>query len=254
MTSNEAKEVLLRYRPGSWEGSNDPELTAALVTCDADESLRAWFRDHCRMQSAIRDSFQQICPPPGLKEQIISEYRASQRAARWRQPQLMTALAVGLLVVAGALLWNQYGPAPREGRNLMAFQTRMASTALRGYNMKLFTNDLAAVRTYLAGERYPADFTLPRRLDGAQLTGCGEVVWQNQNVSLICFLKQRGAAGPTQPDLWLFVMDGDVPGAPAPGETRIDTVNRLSTATWREGKKIYLLGTEGGEAELRKWL
>ena len=41
--------------------------------------------------------------------------------------------------------------------------------------------------------------------------------------------------------------------APPPGERREAKVNRLFTVMWTKDGKVYLLGTEGSEAELREW-
>jgi hypothetical protein len=45
-----------------------------------------------------------------------------------------------------------------------------------------------------------------------------------------------------------------VRGSPAGASPQISKVNRLITATWTQGGKLYLLGTEGDEAAIRKYL
>jgi len=46
----------------------------------------------------------------------------------------------------------------------------------------------------------------------------------------------------------------EVPGAPETAVPKIAQVNRLITATWTEGGKLYFLGLEGREQDLRQYL
>jgi hypothetical protein len=55
--------------------------------------------------------------------------------------------------------------------------------------------------------------------------------------------------------LWLFVIDNaSVPDAPAGLEPQFTKISRLTAALWRQGGKLYLLGTTADEATLRKFL
>ncbi len=109
--------------------------------------------------------------------------------------------------------------------------------------------------TYLAQKQAPADYILPAGLQKAALTGCAVEGWQNTKVSMICFRTGRPLPPGQQSDLWLFVVDrASVKDAPPPGPPQIAAVNRLITAVWTQGDKVYLLGTEGDAQAIRQFL
>jgi hypothetical protein len=138
---------------------------------------------------------------------------------------------------------------------LAIYQNRMAGIALRGYAMDVVTNDTATIRTYLAKHHAPSAFVLPKLLQRTALTGCAVEDWQGVKVSLICFRTGKPLPEGIASDLWLFVVDRSaVKQAPDGASPEIATVNRLITATWTVGDKLYLLGTEGDAAAIRQYL
>jgi hypothetical protein len=74
---NEAKNILLLYRPGTAD-AEDPQIAAALALAKRDPELARWLEEHCARQEALRAKFRQITVPAGLKEQIISEQAAQE--------------------------------------------------------------------------------------------------------------------------------------------------------------------------------
>jgi hypothetical protein len=247
----EAKTNLLRYRAGTTD-AEDPLVNEALALAKRSPELSDWLEAHNAGLAALRDRFQQIAPPAGLKEQILSEFAASHRAMA-RRRFVGVAFAV-VLVLAGTLA--SFWPARRAADNpLVLYQNRMVRIAMGGYAMDLLTNDPGPIRAYLAQHQAPADFTLPTPLQHTALTGCAVKDWQGARVSLICFRTGKPLPAGTASDLWLFVVDraavGDAPNPNAPQYAR---VSRLTTATWTEGNKLYLLGVQGPESDLRQYL
>jgi len=156
------------------------------------------------------------------------------------------------LLVALAVFWFPHR-APDD--TLAIYQNQMAGVALRGYAMDLTTNDPAAVRAYLAQNHAPADFILSAKLKQAALTGCAVESWQGVKVSMICFHTGQTSAANEASDLWLFVVDrAAMKDAPAGASPQLSKVNRLITATWTQGDKLYLLGTAGDEQTIRQYL
>jgi hypothetical protein len=126
---------------------------------------------------------------------------------------------------------------------------------LRGYAMDLVTNNSEQIRAYLAQNHAQSDFTLPEKLKQANLVGCAVEGWQDVKVSMICFRTGRPLEAGAQSDLWLFVVDrASVRNAPAGDSPQFSQVNRLITATWTQGDKLYLLGMEGDERTLKEYL
>ena len=72
---------------------------------------------------------------------------------------------------------------------------------------------------------------------------------------MICFSTGKTLAPGGQSDLWLFVVDrASVKDAPAGDSPQFAKINRLITATWTQGDKLYLLSTEGDERTLKPYL
>ena len=251
MNRNEAKTILLLYRPGTAD-ADDPQIAGALGLAKQDPELTRWLVEHCARQEALRAGFRQITAPAGLKEQIVSEQAAQEKIISWRRNAIFAVAAVVVALVALAPLWFQH----RGNEETFAiYRSRMADVALRGYTMDLATNNPAQVRAYLAQKQAPADYVLPAPLEKTAVTGCAIEGWQRAKVSMICFRTGKPLPPGQQSDLWLFVIDrSTVKNAPPMGSRQFVRVNKLMTVTWTEGGKLYVLGMEGDEQTLQQYL
>jgi len=250
---SEAKSLLLLYRPGM-AVTDDPQMSEALALAQTSPELGQWLAAHLAAQEALRTKFRQIAPPPGLKEQIISEHSASRRSVAKRPVALLAIVSLLLLAGILAVVWVSRQPTAPEN-TLAHYKDEMVSIALRGYAMDLLTNDPAPIRAYLAQQHAPADFKLPAPLHNVALVGCAVENWQGAKVSLICFRTGKPLPPGTAADLWLFVADGtavkNAPNATAPEFAKI---NSLITATWTADGKLYFLGVNGEEPDLKQYL
>ena len=251
MNRNEAKIILLPYRHGTAD-ANDLQIAEALALAERDQELKDWLVNHCARQFVVRENFRQIRAPAGLKEQIISEQAVQEKVTIWRPQFALAALAV--LVLLTALI-----PFCFLHRNhddtLAIYQNQMVGAALRGYVMDLTTNDPVEIHNYFVQNQAPSDFVLPDKLNQVSRVGCAIEGWQGVRVSMICFSTGQPLAPGEQSDLWLFVVDrSSVPDAPAGNSPQFSKVNRLITATWVQGDKLYLLGMEGDEQTIKQYL
>ena len=252
MNRDDAKKILLLYRPGAVDGA-DPQMAEALALAAQDDELKRWFGEHCARQEVLRSKFRQIPVPAGLKEQIISEQAAREKIVIWRRNLAFTAAAaVVMAALALTVLW--FRP-PASDNTLAIFQSRMAGVALRGYVMDLMTNNPARIRAYLKQHHAPADYVLPAPLQKVALTGCAVESWQGTKVSMICFRTGKPLPPGEQSDLWLFVVDrASIKNPPPAGPPQLAQANQLITATWIQDGRLYLLGTKGDEPTLRRFL
>jgi hypothetical protein len=248
---DEAKNILLLYRPGTADAA-DPQIAEALALAKYDPELTLWLDKICAQQEALREKFRQIPVPAGLEEQIISEQAAQTKIISFpRNLALATATAIAALIIL-TLFW--FRPHAKDD-TFAIYQDQMASVALRGYTMDLATNNPAPIRVYLAQNEAPSDFGLPASLEKIEVTGCAIEGWQHAKVSMICFRTGRPLPPGQSSDLWLFVIDrAAMKNAPEENTRQFARVNKLMTATWTDGGKIYFLGTEADEATLRKYL
>jgi len=248
---DEAKQILLLYRPGTAD-AEDPQIAEALALAKQDTELERWLEKHCECQAVLRAKIRQLAPPAGLKEQILSEHAAGRRRFSARQKFLWALAAVILLLGTLAVFWL---PRSAEDNSLAIYQNRMARVALSPYGMDLLTNNPAPIRTYLAQRHAPADFVLPAPLQQAVLTGCAVEQWQGAMVTMICFRTGKPLPPGSASDLWLFVVDrAAVKDAPEGGQLRLAKVNLLITASWTQGGRLYFLGTEGEATALKQYL
>jgi len=241
MNSTEAKEILLRYRPGTSDAS-DPEVRAAVEQAARDPELAGWLQDHHVFQQAVMDRLRRVAPPEGLREQILSEQprlftlRHSARRLAW------SALAAAILVAG--FVYLAMNRVDEESR-FATFRMRMVKTALRGYAMDIETNDTVEIRKYLETQQAPSDWQSPRGLEAIPVMGGAVLQWRSQPATLICY-----GAGP-QPDLWLFVVDSSaLPDPPAPETPVVKAVIRLNTVSWNRHGRTYVLAGERSADEL----
>jgi hypothetical protein len=257
MTVTEAKTILLLYRPGTAD-AEDPHIAEALALAKREPELARWLEEHSTRQETLRAKFGQITVPAGLKEQIISEQaaRVMTVSRQRRNTVFAAATALAAVVILLIVLLPSWLPHRQIDDNTLAiYRSQMVGVALRGYGMDLTTNDSAPIRAYLAQKQAPSDFVLPAALQKATVTGCAVEGWQNGKVSMICFRTGRPLPPNQSSDLWLFVVDRtSMKDAPTVGQPRFTTVNHLITAVWAQGDKVYLLGTEGDESTIRKFL
>ncbi len=251
MTRDQARRALLLYRPGTGDAA-DPEVAEALALAKQDPELSRWLDQHCAQHEMLRAKIRQIPVPAGLKEQIISERRVF---AQKRFVRRAAALAAASVIVAltgwwAAILWQS----PPADDTFSNYRTRMVSAALRGYSMDFESSDSAQIRDYLSQHQATENYELPAVLQKATATGCAIEHWQGAKVALLCFRTGKPLPPGGKSDLWLFVVDqASVKGAPAVTQPRFARVNKLMTATWSRGNKLYLLGVVGDEQTIRGW-
>lgn len=252
MTPQQAKQILLAYRPWA-NDAQDPEVAAALAVCRQDAELAKWFEQHCALQNAIRAGFRKMPIPEGLKEQILSEHRPRNVMVWWRQPQVLAAAAVVAILISIASLWLAIPRHSEEDLSLAGFRSRMVKTALRTYAMDLETNDVAQVRAYLAQRQSHADYVLPKNLERTETVGCGALTWQGRPVAMVCFRTGKPLGPGTKSDLFLFVIERQaLPAGNRSNAPEFATVSKLITASWEAGDKVYLLaGYEEADVKSR---
>ncbi|HEY3853793.1 MAG TPA: hypothetical protein VGO67_05305 [Verrucomicrobiae bacterium] len=251
MTREEAQRTLLLYRPGTSD-AEEPDIAEALNFAKQDAELSRWLEQHCAQQSILREKIRQIPVPVGLKEQIISE---RPKLARERVTQRVIAMALAVVAVL-FVCWRAglIGNGPSADENFAVYRTRMISAALRGYAMDFESSDPAKIREYLVKEKVAKNYELPNGLQKAVATGCAVEDWDGTKVALLCFSDSGPQSAGGKSDLWLFVVDRNaVKEAPANDTPQFAKVNKLITASWSHGGKLYLLGSFGDEQAIRRW-
>lgn len=252
MTREEAKTILLLYRPGTADAT-DPQIAEALALAQQDPDLETWLERQAVLQNIVREKFQQIVPPPGLKEKIIAGMPpTAEKIILLPRYVALAAAAVIIAFIAVAFTWTR--PQHSGTNNLADYNREMVSLAQRAYAMDLATSDPAKIHSYLAQTHAP-DFAVPAGLRDIAITGCAVENWQGAHVSMICFKsgKKRLAAGQSS-DVWLFVVDSSAIPNAKPSAPQLGQIDRVATANWMQDGKLYLLAMLGDENSIKTLL
>ena len=229
MTLEEARRVLMLYRPGTAD-EGDAEFADALELARNNAELGGWFEQHCAFQTAMRDKFRQIDVPPGLKARL-EEARRGARQRRWqrRTAWLAAAAAVLLLALAGTFL------GPRIPNLFADYRSRMVRAVQRDYAMDKRTDDKAEMRRYMETHGAPSNYVLPPRIERLSQIGGGLKRWRGNPVAMVCF--DRG----DKKMLFLFVMKRSAVKDSPPAVPEVVDVNSLLTVSWTQDDNTYLL-------------
>ena len=241
MNAQEAKLILAAYRPGSRD-ADDPRVAEALEQVQRDPSLKSWFDQHAIFQNAMRESFRRIPVPEDFIGSIVRPAFAALRFAWWERRALWAA-AAGIALL---LTLSLPSPKSRSQGSLEVYRARMVRAPLREYRMDVVTNDMAQIRRFLAANRAPSDYELPGNLARLTPVGAGLLSWQGQRVSMVCL--ESDDKNPA----FLFVVDQSAISRPPKSAPEFAQVNRLMTASWTQGNKVYVLAAPGDVGALRE--
>lgn len=241
MTAQQAKQILLTYRPWT-NDAQDPEVAEALKFCRQDSQLAKWLENHCALQNAIHARFQAIPVPEGLRQQIVSEFKSRALAVWWRRPTVLATAATVMLLIAVGSLWLNFPRQPKQDVSFAAYRNRLVREVVKNYAMNLETNDVAQIRAFLDQRQSHGDYVLPKSLEQTPAVGCGVLSWQGKPVAMVCFRTGKPLSPGAKSDLFLFVIDQkDLLNPPQPSAPLFASVSTLVTATWNEGGKVYVL-------------
>jgi uncharacterized membrane protein YbaN (DUF454 family) len=246
MDSQNAKEILLLYRPGTSD-ANDPDFAEALEQAKRDPELGRWFESHCARQSLVRSRLKQISIPGTLRQRILDYVTEHPTIVWWRRPTFQALAAAATIVLVAGLAWFWTRPA---GDNRFAdFRDQVVRGVQRLYDMDMFTNNLAEIRAYLEQNAAPSDYVLPKPMEKLPGVGCDVLKWRGNKVSLVCL--DSG----DQNILYLFVIDRSAVSDPPPvSPPQFVRIRKLMSASWTYEGRTYILAARGEEEFVRQFL
>jgi hypothetical protein len=243
VTFEQAKEILLLYRPGTAD-AEDPEMIEAVALARQEPELGHWFDQHRAYQAAMRAKFRELEAPAHLKLALLAGQRNILLLpvhAWWRRPVVWAAAAAIVLLLGLALFPRR----PRVPDRFVNYRETMVAAAVRGYNMEWQTADMTQLRSSIGSEGAPDDYKLSTGLQQLNLLGGAVLHWRGHPVTMLCF-------GSSTARSWLFVIKtSGLPDPPVPG-SNASKVSQLYTAGWTRGDDTYLLATE--ETDVAKYL
>ena len=218
---------------------HDPGVVAALEQAQRDPELQRWWEQQRTFNNEVRENMRRMPVPRSLPGRI----RAGKKIVSlpwWRAPVAWSAAAAIALLIT---FFATRSRSPGED-SFQVFRSRMVGNVLRQYAMTIETNDMSPIRQHLAANNAPADYVLPGNLARLPVMGAGLLSWRDRRVSMVCL--DSGAQG----TVFLFVVDGSSVKNP-PAQREYTPVNSLTTASWTEGGKAYVLAGSGGQEWLR---
>lgn len=243
MTPEQAKGILLLYRPGTAD-AEDPEMIEAVALARQEPELGRWFDQHRSYQAAMRAKFRELEAPEHLKLALLAGQRnilVPSVPAWWRRP-VVWAAAAAVMLLLGLALFPRRPPVPDRFVN---YRETMVSAAIGGYYMDWQTADMEQLRNSIGSKGAPADYALSPELQQLSLLGGAVLHWRGHPVTMLCF--GHGAAR-----TWLFVVKtSGLPDPPVTG-SNASKVSQLFTAGWTRGNETYLLASE--EPDLAKYV
>jgi hypothetical protein len=258
VNSQEAKQILLLYRPAV--DRDDPDFAQAVALAKVDPELDAWFQQHCAFQNAASSAFNDIPVPEGLKEQILSE-RKSHLTLTSRRGALVAACALVVIAFCGVLTYRSVFPPERTLANTFAnYHSLMIGQIIRYPTMDILTNDVQAIRAELASHHGQSNLVFTPAVDKIaqkdKIAGTGgkALDWQRKPVAMICLNSGKNGK-PKSPDLFLFIVDKTAVKGPLPGPTPVVTQDRknIVSSSWTSGNKIYVLAGLGDEDFIKQY-
>lgn len=210
-----------------------------------DPALAAWHERRRSFDEASAEAFA-MPVPEDLREALLSTHAtSSRRPARWLAPVLVGAAAACLL-----LGWSLVQPA----RGSLPEWQRESIVALNKLELGLMklddrSSDFEAVKKHLLAAGAPSPESLPGCLCKHSTFGCKRILVSGRPATIICFRIEGGK------EAHLIVMeDGSLPQPPPGKQPAIQQSRAWHLASWREGRKTYLLATTAGEAALKRLL
>lgn len=229
MNHDQAKEVLLLYRPGTTD-SLDPAVAEAIDLARQDKELSTWFEKHQAFQQAMRAKLRQIEAPEHLKAAVLAETKII-RPPIWRQHPVWLAAAAAVALLLGYFGFLQRSNVPDHFSD---YRNMMVAKAEGQYGMQWETGDMSELRKHFAQQGAPSDYRLPQGLEKSQLLGGLKLSWRMHPVAMICFRHTDNKP------VWLFVIDKEAVKDAPPGQ-EVNKVDRFQTVTWTGGNRIYVL-------------
>jgi hypothetical protein len=248
MDNREAKFILNAYRPGGQDAS-DPRFAEALEQARRDPVLGQWFKESVAFDATVTEKLRAVAVPVDLRENILAGVKIS-RPLRWSKPFIKLAIAAALISMAtiGSLLWHETRPARLAGWQNEAVVV-ISSLVHDRSNFDAQSHNPAELVSWLHSNRAPAVQKLPSTLEKLESLGCKTFSWNGTPMSVICFMRPDGG-------LIHLVATKATPATDrmAKGKPTFVQQGGWTTATWREGDKVYMLAMEGSPEQLRPYL
>lgn len=246
MNREEAKYILSAYRVDGQDAS-DPQFREALEMLKIDPELARWFAREQALDRKIAEKIGSFPVPPDLKSRLLAARKIIPLPRWWQKPAWLAATACAVLALAVVTVSVHTSSKPQ----FADFRSYVGAIAGdKSGHLEMMSKDLVAVRQWLNSRNAPDDFVIPAGLKGLPSLGCRVFDWSGSKVSFVCFELGKKEM------VHLFVMDRrTLRGIPRSQDVQAAALgNGITTLSWSDDKRIYVLAGHENEQELRKLL
>jgi hypothetical protein len=244
MNTQEAKFILQAYRPGG-QDAGDPQFAEALQQARLDPELSTWFAAQTAFDAAATRALREVKAPHHLRESIIAGRRVVESGITWQRPLWWAMAACFLFLLGIAGLWF-VGGSFHGYLNAMAAAAETPATA---GHLDVVTQDPKQIQGWLADRKVATNYVLPAGLRDTPAMGCRVLTWRGHKVAMLCYMLK----GSNHVDLFI-ARASEIPSPPANGQLQFSTTGQLTTATWTQGDKVYVLMSPENADFLKKYL
>ena len=245
MNNVEAKFILQGYRPNGAD-TGDAIFIAALEQARLDPGLGQWFAQAQAFDAAISAKLGQVQAPAGLRETILAGGRVTipgaTRQRGWRQPALVVAASVAVLIAVGVAFW------PKQAAANSALGDFALTDAMHGETHGGHGEEAAALQAALSRPTTRLGDNLPVNFAALRKAGCRTVSFQGHEVLEVCF-KRDGA--------WFhcyIAQRADFPALAAAVSPVLVDRDGACLAAWGDTALLYVVVSKTGQAALEKLL
>jgi len=248
MDTTEAKLILSAYRPGRDDQATGddslPDLGEALASLETNPELARWFADQSEMDETLRAAFEEISPPPDLRERILASSKITPFPSRATRLWLAAAACVLLGLSLFPILSRQPSLSPAS------LEAQIPGlNALHHHDLASKPGQLESIRTWLTAHGGAADFHLPSGLTQSQGVACEVTTIDETKVTILCFhLGDQGVAH-------LYIVNrSDLKNPPGGLDPTFRQRGGTAIASWSQDDRSYFLSKPGDIGELRQLL
>jgi hypothetical protein len=185
MTTQEAKEILAGYRPGT-EDELDPMFTEALALAGRDAQLKAWLDESVAFDQTMKNELAHVPAPEMVRAAILRESRIV-KVPWWTRNRVRVewaaAAALVFLAAISAFWIGNRSASFAEFQEELADRSWDVSAHLHGDS----SLTLDEVRHALQQQGLTSEFSLPPKLSESHLRGYSVVQWRGHQVPVLCF-------------------------------------------------------------------
>ena len=244
MDKEKARSLLSVHRRGEAHPEDTRYAEAEQQTANDAELAQWWERDQA-LDRAIATKLNSTHVPAGLKARVMPDAmpRSIARPA-WSRALLLAAATIVALAAMFSSWRGPFSPAV----SLAEYRDEMVSFIELDPTLAVESAEMPRIKEFLAQRNAPSAWQVPANLQSAEALGCRALRFRGYDVSLICFEAEGKRL------VHLFVVDAAaLPRSGAGERPAFAAEGHWMTATWSDGKHVYILTTEGDQAALERF-